>query len=221
MTATVDVKKQTQPATQIVNRVLLSNISWQTYEALVRDLEAQPGTRLTYDRGMLEIMTPLIPHEKNKKLIGRLVENLTAELDIEICSLGSLTCKREDLKRGLEPDQCYYIQNELVVRNLSEIDFTKDPPPDLAIEIDITSSSLNRMEIYANLGVPELWHYDGKSLKIYQLEGNQYQECQVSSTLPQLPPAEVMGFLELKKTMGETSWIRSFRQWVRSQIQAS
>ncbi|MBW4574570.1 MAG: Uma2 family endonuclease [Aphanothece sp. CMT-3BRIN-NPC111] len=210
---------KTTPLSQSANRVLLRNISWQTYEALVKELEAQPGIRLTYDRGQLEVMTPLIPHESNKKLIGRLVEALTEELSIEIRSLGSLTCKREDLARGLEPDQCYYIQNEQVVRGMQEIDFSQDPLPDLAIEIDITSSSINRMEIYADLGVPEVWRYDGKSLKIYILENKTYKECDASPTLPQLPPAEIVRFLELSKTMGETSWIRLFRQWVRSKIQ--
>ncbi|MGK7874352.1 MAG: Uma2 family endonuclease [Xenococcaceae cyanobacterium] len=217
MSSTIDLGK-TKIQIHEVNRVLLSNISWETYEALVTDLEAQPGTKLTYDRGLLEIMTPLIPHESNKKLLGRLIEAATEELEIEIRSLGSLTCKRKDLARGLEPDQCYYIENEPIVRGIQEIDFTQDPPPDLAIEIDITSSSINPMDIYANLGVPELWRYDGNSLKIYSLEGETYQEQSCSQTFPQLLPAEILRFLELSKTMGETSLIRSFRQWVRSQI---
>jgi Uma2 family endonuclease len=220
MSTTIDTSK-ISPVTQNPNRVLLENISWQTYEALVKELEAKPGIRLNYDRGLLEIMTPLPPHESNKKLIGRLIEAATEELNIEIRSLGSLTCKREDLARGLEPDQCYYIQNELIVRGKDKIDFNQDPPPDLAIEIDITSSSLNRMEIYAVLGITEVWRYDGKSLKVYWLESERYHEYEFSPTLPQLPPAEILRFLQLAKTMGETSWIRLFRQWVKSQIRQS
>ena len=146
----------TTTLTQAANRFLLKNISWQTYEALLKDLESQRGIRLTYDRGLLEIMTPLAPHERNSRLIGRLVEALTEELNIEICSLGSLTCKREDLARGLEPDECYYIQNKPVIRSLEQIDLNQYPPPDLAIEIDITSSSINRLALYASLGVPEV-----------------------------------------------------------------
>ncbi len=207
----------TTTLTQSPNRVLLSNISWQTYQDLLKDLEEQPGIRLTYDRGLLEIMAPSPPHENYKKVLGRFVETLTEELNIEIKSLGSLTCKRENLARGLEPDQCYYIQNESVVRTLDEIDFNQDPPPDLVIEIDITSSSINRLSLYAALGVPEVWRYDGRAMTIYQLEGESYQLCNYSPTFPQITPAEITRCLELRKTMGETSMIRSFREWVRSQ----
>lgn len=207
----------TTTLTSAANSVLLENISWQTYESFLEDFEESPGMRLTYDRGQLEIMSPLLPHESSKKLIGRLVEAVTEEIKIEIRSLGSLTCKREDLARGLELDQCYYIQNEALVRGLDRIDFTQDPPPDLAIEIDITSRSLNRLIIYAALGVPEVWRYDGNQLIIYRLENGDYQTCEVSPTLPQLPPSEVLRFLELSKTMGETSLILLFREWVRSQ----
>jgi Uma2 family endonuclease len=207
----------TTTLTQSPNRVLLRNISWQTYQDLLKDLEEQPGIRLSYDRGLLEIMAPSPPHENYKKVLGRFVETLTEELNIEIKSLGSLTCTREDLARGLEPDQCYYIQNEAVVRTLDEIDFNQDPPPDLVIEIDISSSSINRLSLYAALGVPEVWRYDARAITIYRLEGERYQACDRSPTFPQITPAEVMRFLELRKTMGETSLIRSFRKWVRSQ----
>ena len=209
----------TTTLTQAANRFLLKNISWQTYEALLKDLESQRGIRLTYDRGLLEIMTPLAPHERNSRLIGRLVEALTEELNIEICSLGSLTCKREDLARGLEPDECYYIQNEPVIRSLEQIDLNQDPPPDLAIEIDITSSSINRLALYAALGVPEVWRYDGSRLIIYQLEGGEYKVCDRSSTFPLITSSEIIRFLELRKSNGETALIRLFREWVRNQVQ--
>jgi Uma2 family endonuclease len=207
----------TTTLTQSPNRVLLRNISWQTYQDLLKDLEEQPGIRLSYDRGLLEIMAPSPPHENYKQVLGRFVETLTEELNIEIKSLGSLTCKREDLARGLEPDQCYYIQNEAVVRTLDEIDFNQDPPPDLVIEIDITSSSINRLSLYAALGVPEVWRYDARAITIYRLEGERYQACDRSPTFPQITPAEITRFLELRKTIGETSMIRSFRNWVRTQ----
>ena len=209
----------TTTLTQAANRFLLKNISWQTYEALLKDVESQPGLRLTYDQGILEIMTPLAPHERNSRLIGRLVEALTEELNIEICSFGSLTCKREDLARGLEPDECYYIQNEPVIRSLEQIDLNQDPPPDLAIEIDITSSSINRLALYASLGVPEVWRYDGSRLIIYQLEGGEYKVCDRSSTFPLITSSEIIRFLELRKSNGETALIRLFREWVRNQVQ--
>jgi Uma2 family endonuclease len=208
----------TTTLTQIVNRVLLKDISWETYQRLVVEMESQPGTRLTYNQGLLEIMVPLDPHESYKYIISRFVDALTEELNIEIRGLGSRTCSREDLVKGLEPDSCFYIQNERLVRHKEQIDLNQDPPPDLAIEIDITSSSINRMAIYAALGVPEVWRYDACALTIYRLVGKEYQLIERSEALPLLTPSEVMRFLELKKTMGETSLIRSFRSWVRSQI---
>lgn len=199
--------------------VLLSNVSWQTYEFLLKDVAEQPGIRLTYDRGLLEIMAPLDPHEGYKKLLGRFVETLTEELNINIRSLGSRTSKREDLQRGFEPDQCYYIQNEPIVREIEQIDLNQYPPPDLIIEIDITSSSINQFDLYAEFRVPEVWRYDGRHLRFYQLEGKQYLERNTSPTFPFLSPSEIVRFLEQKKTVGETAMIRLFREWVRSQTQ--
>lgn len=184
---------------------------------MLKDVEEQPGIRLTYDRVLLEIMAPLDPRESYKKLLGRFVEALTEELDIEIRSLGSRTCNREDLARGLEPDQCYYIQNEQVVWDKDQIDLNQDPPPDLVIEIDITSSSINRLDLYADLGVPEVWRYDGRRFTIYRLEAKRYQACDRSPTFPFLPPTEIVRFLELRKTTRETTLIRLFREWVRIQ----
>jgi Uma2 family endonuclease len=199
---------------------LLKNISWQTYESLVNELAEQPGIRLTYDRGNLEIMTPSAPHEKYKKILGRFVESVSDELNVEICSLGSLTCRREDLARGLEPDQCYYIENEDVVWDKQQIDLNQDPPPDLVVEIDVTSSSIDRLSLYASLGVPEVWRYDGNRLIIYQLEAHEYTERDVSPTFPFLSQVEMLRFLELRRTTKENALIRLFREWVRSQIQS-
>jgi Uma2 family endonuclease len=200
-------------------RFLLRNISWQTYQALLKDIKEQPGIRLTYDRGLLEIMAPLDPHEGYKKLLGRFVETLTEELNINIRSLGSRTSKREDLQRGFEPDQCYYIQNEPIVRELEQIDLNQYPAPDLIIEIDITSSSINQFDLYGDFGVSEVWRYDGRRLRFYQLEEKQYLECNTSPTFPFLSPSEIVRFLEQQKTVGETAMIRLFREWVRSQTQ--
>jgi Uma2 family endonuclease len=204
---------------QKIYQVLLENISWQTYQALLKDIEEQPGIRLTYDHGNLEIMAPLDPHEAYKKLLGRLVEAATEELNIEIRSLGSRTCSREDMARGLEPDQCYYIQHELAVRGKKQLDLNQDPPPDLVIEIDITNSSMNRMSLYEALQVPEVWRYDGSQLTVYCLENKKYQITDRSEALPQLAPSQLVRFLKLAETMGETSLIRSFREWVRNQVQ--
>jgi Uma2 family endonuclease len=146
------------------------------------------------------------------------VEAFTEESGQEIRSLGSMTCAREDLARGLEPDQCYYIQNERVVWNKEKIDLSIDPPPDLAIEIDITSSSLDRLQIYAVLGVPEIWRYDGRSLLFYCWEGVEYQLRERSSVFPSLTTVDIDRFVQLKKTTPENALIRLFREWVREQF---
>lgn len=220
MTATL-IQPPQEKHSPLADHVLLKNISWQTYQLLLQDLAQQPGIRLTYDRGLLEIMTPLDPHEGNKKLLGRLVETLTEELNIEVRSLGSRTCQREDLNRGFEPDQCYYIQNEPSVWNKEQIDLQQDPPPDLIIEIDITSSSINQLELYKAFRVPEVWRYDGKNITFYQLEGEAYRETDKSPTFPFLSQADIMHFLELKKTTRENAWISLFREWVKNKIQTA
>jgi Uma2 family endonuclease len=209
---------------QSPDRVVIKNISWQSYQSLIIDLEREPAIRLTYDRGTLEIRMPLAPHQTYKKILGRLIEAATEELDLEIRSLGSLTCSREDLSKGLEPDQCYYIQNEAKVRGIEQIDLAKLPPPDLAVEIDITSSSLDRFSIYADLKVPEIWRYDGRSLVIYGLVGGEYIMCDKSIALPLLTPEDILRFLSLSASLtfglpsaiGENNLVKQFRQWLRS-----
>ncbi len=201
---------------QSPDRVILQHISWQSYQSLMRDFEPEPALRLTYDRGTLEIRMPLDPHETYKKLLGRLIEAATEELDLEIRSLGSRTCDREDLARGLEPAQCYYIQHAAQVRGIAQIDLTQLPPPDLAVEIDITSSSLNRFAIYVDLQVPEIWRYDGRSLTIYSLQNGQYQVCDRSIALPSLTAIDLLRFLNLHPATGENALIKQFRQWLRT-----
>jgi Uma2 family endonuclease len=153
-----------------------------------------------------------------------LIEAATEELELEIRSLGSRTCDREDLARGLEPDQCYSIQNEELVRNVAQIDLAQFPPPDLAVEVDITRSSLDRFSIYSDLGVPELWRYDGRSLTIYFLDAGQYKICDRSVALPWLQANDMTRFLKLRfpksdtqPPLGENSAVKQFRQWLRSQ----
>lgn len=203
---------------QSPDRVVLPNISWQTYQSLIRDFEQEPAIRLTYDRGMLEIRMPLDPHETYKKLLGRLVEAATEELDIEIRSLGSRTCDRADLARGLEPDQCYYIQNEALVRGVAQIDLNQFPPPDLALEIDITSSSINRLSIYVALGVPEVWRYNGQTLTILSWQNGEYLSQDRSIALPLLNAEDLVRFLALRNTIGETKLVKQFRRWVKDSI---
>ena len=205
-------------STPAEQRTVLHNISWQTFETLLRETGEDRGSRFAYDCGTLEIMTPLYEHENPKIQFDRFIVALAEELEIEIKSAGSTTLKRKLAKRGIEPDNCYYIQNEPAVRGRQELDLETDPPPDLAIEIDITSSSVNKFGIYSALGVPELWRYNGRLLKFYQLAEGQYVECEFSSAFPLVSVAEMSRFIEQSKTIREIALLKSFRGWVKEKI---
>jgi Uma2 family endonuclease len=196
-------------------RTVLHNVSWETFEALLRDTGEHRGSRFAYDCGILEIMTPLFEHENPKSNFGNFIIALAEELGIEVRSAGSTTLKRKISKRGIEPDTCYYIQNELAIRGKETLDLENDPPPDLAIEIDITSSSVNKLGIYSALGVTELWRYDGQNLKFYQLIEGKYVECKFSIAFPLVSVSEISRFIEQSKSMGEIALLKSFRAWVR------
>ncbi|MGA2064074.1 MAG: Uma2 family endonuclease [Thermoguttaceae bacterium] len=197
------------------SRVVLSGIAWSTFEALLADNDCR-GTRFTYDRGRLEIMSPSSEHEWVKRLLGRVVEIATMELAIPIRSAGSTTLKDAMRQHGLEPDECYYVGNEPRMRGRGSYDPAVDPPPDLAIEVDISRSSLNKLSMYAGFGVPEVWLYDGATLRAYQLQSDgTYTRQDRSPALPFLPLEEVKRFLDRRMASDETSWICSFRDWVR------
>ena len=197
-------------------RVLLPNISWKLYEDLLAELGNQRSTRIAYHQGKLEIMVPLPEHENRNRLIDRLIVTLIEELNLEYNPFGSMTIKKRKKSAGKEPDSCYYIQNEALVRGRTELDFAQDPPPDLALEIDITSSSLNQFDLYADLGVPEIWRYDGRNIKFYQLENGEYAECDFSLAWTMLRTAKVDEFIDRTPTTGATAAVREFREWVRN-----
>jgi len=205
-------------STPAEQRTVLRNISWQTFETLLKETGEDRGSRFAYDCGTLEIMTPLYEHENPKIQLDRFIVVLAEELEIEIKSAGSMTLKRKAANRGIEPDNCYYIQTEQVVRGRQELDLETEPPPDLAIEIDITSTSVNKSGIYSALGVPELWRYNGRVLKFYQLRDGQYVECEFSIAFPIVSVTEMSRFIEQSKTTGEIALLKSFRAWVRNKI---
>ena len=205
-------------STPAEQRTVLRNISWETFEALLRETGEDRGSRFAYDCGTLEIMTPLYEHENPKIQFDRFIVALAEELEIEIKSAGSTTLKRRIKNRGIEPDNCYYIQNEIAVRGRQELDLETDPPPDLAIEIDISSSSVNKLGIYSALGVPELWRYNGRVLKFYKLAEGQYIECKFSRAFPLVSVTEISRFFEQSKTSGEIALLKSFRAWVKGKI---
>jgi Uma2 family endonuclease len=201
-------------------RTVLHNISWDTFEAILRETGEDRGSRFAYEDGTLEIMTPLFEHENPKCNFANLIVALAEELGIEIKSAGSTTLKKSKIKKGIEPDNCYYIQNELKVRSKVTLDLEVDIPPDLAIEIDITNSSVNKFNIYSELGVHELWLYDGHELKFYQLVEMQYVKCNYSIAFPIIAVNDMGRFIEQSKTMGEIALLKSFRNWMREKIPA-
>ncbi|MCT7986310.1 Uma2 family endonuclease [Laspinema sp. A4] len=201
-------------------RVLLQNITWETYERLLNEIGDHRNIRLHYDRGLLEIMTPLFEHENPKRILEKFVDALADVLNIEIVSAGSTTLNRPDLARSSEPDSGFYIQNEPQIKGKRTIDLKIDPPPDLVIEIEVTSSSINREGIYAAMGVPEIWRCDRGEVKFLQLQSGNYVETEHSLAFPVLPVTEVAKFLEQSQTVGETTLLKAFRTWVKEQIQS-
>jgi Uma2 family endonuclease len=197
--------------------VLLEGIRWETFLDVLEDLGDHRAARVAYDRGRLEIMSPSRGHERVGELLGIFVRVLTEELGLEIGGAGSTTLLREDLERGVEPDRCFYITREAAVRTQDELDLGRDPPPDLAIEVDITRKSLDRLEIYAALGVPEVWRYENGVLLIYQLREGGYVEVNTSSFFPAIPLGGLTRFLERRQEMGENRLVAEFRAWVRAQ----
>ncbi len=199
------------------NQLLLKDITWPMFETLLTELGESRASRLSYSKGTLEIMVPLPEHEVGKVLIGNLVEALLEELGIEFWSLGSTTFKNENMAQGVEPDACFYIQNEAAVRGKNRINLETDPPPDLAIEIDLTSRT--QLNNYEALGVPELWRYNGHKLEISLLQDGKYVKGEISLQFPNFPIAHLIPqYLEQSKTAGRNVAMKAFRSWVRSQI---
>ncbi len=200
------------------HQLLLKDVSWQMFEKILEELGETRAARVSYSKGMLEIITPLPEHEDDKVIIGDLVKALLEELNIEFRSLGSTTFKNEEMHQAVEADDCFYIQNEAAIRGKKRIDLSSDPPPDLAIEIDITSRT--KFNNYEALGVPELWRYNGRKLQINLLQEGKYVESNTSRNFPSLPIGEVIHqYVEQSKVVGRNATMRAFRNWVREQIQ--
>lgn len=202
------------PPAEIIH---LSGISWQTYETLLKELRSR-RFRLTYNRGTLEIVTPSPEHELNKKVMGRFVETLAEESNIQIYPLGSTTFQRKELS-GAEPDECFYFRNIAAIRGKKRLDLTIDPAPDLVVEIDITSSSPNRLQVYADLGVAEVWIYNGDSLTVQQLQNGIYTTSQTSQFFASLQVSEIASFLQQAQTKDYLELVKAFRRWVRNKIE--
>lgn len=201
-----------EPAEQ---RVVLYDVRWETYQALLADPQ-RSGGRLSYADGLLEIMTTSLEHEELKCLLGMLIEAYAVEMDIDFLPSGSLTLKRKDVGQGTEPDESYYIANAALVRGRKRLRLPQDPPPDLVVEIEITRSAIDRLELHAKLGTPEVWRHNGKKLSVHVLgEDGAYRPSRRSLAFPRLPLPELARFLERRRSRTGPRIVKSFRSWVR------
>jgi Uma2 family endonuclease len=197
-----------------IQHIVLENAPWELYEDLLDNIGDRP-IRINYDQGRLEMMSPLPEHEEVKGIIGRLINELTVALDMEIKSLGSTTFRREDKAKGLEPDECFYFKHERRMRGRKRLNLKKDPPPELVVEVDITHRSVDREAIYAGLGVPEIWRWDGTKLECLELTAGAYRLRTRSLAFPSLAPADLTRFIRMRTRTGENAIIRKFREWIR------
>ncbi|MGM3309278.1 Uma2 family endonuclease [Anabaena sp. WFMT] len=198
-------------------QMLLKDISWQQLENILEEIGEKRAARISYSDGWLEIMVPLPEHEKDKEIFGELVRILLDKLEIDFEPFGSTTLKNERMRQAVEPDTSFYIQNQAAVIGKNRIDLNIDPPPDLAIEIDITSRT--RFENYEILGVPELWRYQQQGLEIFLLQERKYVKSQSSPNFPNIPIVELVNeYVQQCLKIGRSQAIRNFRNWVKDNL---
>jgi Uma2 family endonuclease len=196
------------------DRVVISKVSWETYESLLRDFENQSSPRLAYNQGVLEIMSPHFEHDRAKEILADIAKVALEELDFDFEAAGSTTFKREALKRGFEPDSSFYIKNAARVRGKKRLDMEIDPPPDLIVEIDVTQDSMNKFPLYAALRVPEVWRFAG-AFEIWMPDQVRYVRRYNSMAIPVLNEDVVSELMESSRTMKRPAWARDTRKRIQ------
>lgn len=210
---------QSPPLAQAVaqDRVVLRGVSWRTYESLLADFPDRPVPRFAFDRGTLEIVVTLsTEHEETNRALSFLVEVLAGAWTIGVRSVGSMTFRRPDQEQGFEPDSAFYLPNAARVRDRKQIDLAVDPPPDLVIEIDVTSWSLDKFPIYARAGVPEVWRHHGGRISMYRLAAGTYREISQSEVLPPLTSELVERHLEQGRSLSRVDWFQVLVDWAKT-----
>ena len=197
-------------------RFVLHNVTWETYEQLLRNYQDSSAPHFTYDQGDLEIMSPSIPHEEASEILKLFVSIICEERELDFRSLGSTTHKLQHLLKGAEPDGCFYIESVDAMRGVREFDLTRHPPPDLVIEVDITSPSIANFPIYLAFGVPEIWHFKDERVRFFRLAQGNYVSVNESMPLPSITAEAVTRFLIAATDMKRPDWLREVRQYVRS-----
>jgi Uma2 family endonuclease len=192
--------------------LVFRDVDWGEYERLLSDLADRPRLRISYDEGRLEIMSPLPEHEEYKEFILRAIQVLSEIRGLTLETRGSATWRLPALKKGAEPDTCFYVANASRVIGKRTISLESDPPPDVVVEIDVTNESLGKFPIYAALGVPEIWRYDGRTALFYELSGSSYRIVPASRTFIGFAPDVLAGALDDSKHRGQTAALAEFRR---------
>ena len=198
-------------------RVVLPCVSWETYERLLADDEGRRVPRISYDRGVMELVTPSMPHDLDGAAITRIVDIVAANLGIPVQSTATTTFRRQDLERGFEADASFYIQNEVKIRGQREVDLAVDPPPDLVLEMEMSRSALNKLALFASMGIPEVWRCDGQRVTIFVLDQDHYRESPASLAIPALTTDVLTRFLLDSRTMLSPEWFRAVSDWAQEQ----
>jgi len=196
--------------------VTFHDVSWDEYEELIEDLGEAAGLRVSYNDGTLEIMTVSSAHESYATFINRLISHLSFRLRMNIRFFGSATMRTRKKKKGSEPDACFYVHSASIIGNRMQIDFTVDPPPDIVVEVDVHHDSRDKFSIYAALGVPEIWRYDGQELTIHILQEDQYVGVETSAALPMLSGRALTDFLARLPKDGESQTLVAFDEWLQT-----
>ena len=194
-------------------------VSWEEYEELIEAVGDASGLLISYDSGRLQIMTLSQRHERYSTLIGRIVGQLSLLLRIKVLFYGSVTIKKQRKQKGVEPDACFYVQNATLVGTKDEIDFNVDPPPDVVVKVDLHHESLSKFPIYADLGVPEIWRYDGKALTMHHLRDGEYVASEASLSLPVLTSGVLTEFLARSPKQDQYDILLAFEEWLKTQQQ--
>lgn len=201
------------------SRILLTGIDWAGFQDIVRVLDDRRVPRLTYDEGNLELMSPSYWHDAIARTLGIFVFMLARGLGRPCRDAGTTRWERPDLEKAKEADACFYLEHEPVIRGLKEIDLNIHPPPDLAIEVELTHSLADALKVYAALGVPEVWRHDGQALDFLHLEADgTYAARDRSRSFPGLRSWEVLGWVQRADAIDQAAWSAEVEDWARREL---
>jgi Uma2 family endonuclease len=195
--------------------LLLHNVSWQEYERVLREFENKTAYRIYYNNGILKIMSPSFDHEFPKDVALKLVTIYADEFDIDFDSYGSTTWRQKKNAKGAEADTSFYVKNAAKVRGVKDFDLNLEIPPEIVVEVDTSNESWDKFEIYAALGVEEIWRCDGNTFQIYRLTEGKYEAVEGSENLPKITGKLLTEFLQIGREIGQTAMAKEFRKTIK------